>query len=157
MIDSEIIEQAKALLGNKIIEAAHPAARRIFLKVAPGDLVSAVTALRDGMGLTYLATITGLDINENFEILYHFADHRTCLSLRVLVPKTDARIDSISPVIPGALFYEREIQDMFGIVLENIPDPRPLLLPDDWPANNFPLRKDWTFTRPEERIPGGKS
>jgi Ni,Fe-hydrogenase III component G len=45
---------------------------------------------------------------------------------------------------------------MFGIIVENIPDPRPLVLPDDWPAENFPLRKDWKFERPEEKIPGGK-
>jgi Ni,Fe-hydrogenase III component G len=31
-----------------------------------------------------------------------------------------------------------------------------MLTSDDWPAGNFPLRKDWTFERPAEIIPGGK-
>ena len=73
------------------------------------------------------------------------------------IPKAEPRVPSITPVIPGAILYEREIQDMFGIVVEDLPDPRPLVLPDDWPPENYPLRKDWKFTRPEEKIPGGKS
>jgi Ni,Fe-hydrogenase III component G len=46
---------------------------------------------------------------------------------------------------------------MFGITVENIPDPRRLVLPDDWPDGQYPLRKDWSFERPEEIIPGGRS
>jgi formate hydrogenlyase subunit 5 len=60
-------------------------------------------------------------------------------------------------VIPGAILYERELQDMFGLKVDNIPDPRPLVLPDDWPAENYPLCKAWKHLRPEEKIPGGKS
>jgi Ni,Fe-hydrogenase III component G len=46
---------------------------------------------------------------------------------------------------------------MFGLTVDGIPDSRPLVLPDDWPAGNFPLRKDWKHVRPQEVIPGGKS
>jgi membrane-bound hydrogenase subunit beta len=157
MTDTENIEKIKSLLGDKIVEFSNPSVRRLFVKVAPADLVSAVTILRDGLGLTFLSTITGLDVNENYELLYHFADDQLCLNIRVLIPKSDARVDSITPVIPGAILYEREIQDMFGISVERIPDPRPLLFHEEWPAGNYPLRKDWTYDRPEERIPGGKS
>jgi Ni,Fe-hydrogenase III component G len=45
---------------------------------------------------------------------------------------------------------------MFGMTIEHLPDPRPLITPDDWPAGNYPLRKDWTFERVPEIIPGGK-
>jgi membrane-bound hydrogenase subunit beta len=157
MTDSDIIERVKALLGDKVVEITNPSARRFFLKIGPADLVSAVTELRDGMGFTFLSTISGVDLGESFEILYHFAADQVCLTVRVAIPRTDPRLDSITPAIPGAILYEREIQDMFGISVERIPDPRPLILPDDWPAGNYPLRKDWTFNRPEERIPGGKS
>jgi len=156
MTDSEIIEKAKALLGDKVLGAINPSLRRIFITVAPGDLAASVTALRDHLGFFYLATISGVDDKDDFEILYHFANEHTCLNVRTRIPKAVARIASITPIIPGAILYEREIQDMFGIIVENIPDPRPLLLPDDWPAGNFPLRKDWKHDRPEEKIPGGK-
>jgi membrane-bound hydrogenase subunit beta len=157
MTDSEIVEKAKAVLGGKAIEVANPSLRRIFITVASGDLTATVTALRDQMSYSYLATITGLDDKDDYEILYHFGDPNGSLSVRTRIPKTAPRIASITPIIPGAILYEREIQDMFGIIVENIPDPRPLVLPEDWPPGNFPLRKDWKFERPEEKIPGGKA
>jgi Ni,Fe-hydrogenase III component G len=157
MTDSEIIDRTRAFLGEKALEVTNPAPRRVFLKVAPADLTASVTFLKEQMGFAYLATISGVDDKEDFEILYHFANHDSCVNIRTRVPKADPRVDSITPVIPGAILYEREIQEMFGLVVERIPDPRRLVLPDDWPAENYPLRKDWTFTRPEERIPGGKT
>ena len=157
MNDMETIEKAKALLGGKILEITNPAVRRIFLRVAPQDLVEAVRVLRDEFGFAYLATISGVDIGENYEILYHFANKYTQLNVRTQIPKAEPHISSICAVIPGAILYERELQDMFGMIVDDIPDPRPLILPDDWPAGDHPLRKDWKFQRPEEKIPGGKS
>ena len=157
MTDFEITEKAKALLGGMALEVANPSLRRVFITVAPGDLTAAVTALRDHLGFHYLATISGVDDKDDFELLYHFANKHACLNVRTRIPKAAPRIASITPIIPGAILYEREIQDMFGIIVKNIPDPRPLLLPDDWPAENFPLRKDWKFERPVEKIPGGQS
>ena len=157
MTDSEIVEKAKAVLGGKALEVTNPSLRRIFITVAPGDLKAVVTALRDQMGYRYLATISGVDDKDDYEILYHFGNQNGSLTVRTRIPKTAPRIASITLIIPGAILYERELQDMFGIVVENIPDPRPLLLPEDWPAGNFPLRKDWKYDRPEEKIPGGKA
>ncbi len=105
----------------------------------------------------YVSTISGVDKGENVRTPVSFRGH-----LRL-----DHRPDEVSrrptpicrpsaAVIPGAILYERELQDMFGIVVENLPDPRPMLMSDDWPAGNFPLRKDWKFDRPAEVIPGGK-
>ncbi len=157
MNDTETMEKTKALLGGKILEITNPATRRIFLTVAPGDLREAVKTLRDELGISYLATISGLDSGENFEVLYHFAKPMTQLNVRTFVPKASPHLPSICGLIPGAILYERELQDMFGLVVDELPDPRPLVLPDDWPAGEHPLRKDWKFQRPEEKIPGGKS
>ena len=77
--------------------------------------------------------------------------------LYAYVTETSVAALFLAGVIPGAVLYEREIQEMFGIVVEGIPDGRRLNLPDDWPDGVFPLRKDWTHVRPEEVIPGGKS
>jgi Ni,Fe-hydrogenase III component G len=157
MNDIEIIEKAKELLGGKVIEISTPSLRRIFLKVAPGDLLHAVEALKNGLGFVYVATISGLDSGENFEIIYHFANASSQLNLRTLIPKANPHVESICPIIPGAILYERELQDMFGLVVDHLPDPRRLVLPDDWPEGNYPLRKDWKYERPPEKIPGGKS
>jgi len=156
MTDAEIVEKLKADLADRV-EIANPARRRLFLKVAPRDLVAVTARLRDGYGVDFLSTISGVDLGPAFDIIYHFATPEQDFNLRTEVPKDHPHVDTITPVIPGAILYEREIQEMFGIVVDGIPDPRRLMLSDDWPEGQFPLRKDWKHVRPQEVIPGGKS
>ena len=156
MTDAELIAKLQADLGGRV-EIANPGTRRLFLKVAAADLVAVVTRLRDAYGVVFLSTISGVDTGTAFELLYHFSIPEQDLNVRTEIPREAPRVASISPVIPGAILYEREIQDMFGIVVEGIPDRRRLLLADDWPDGQFPLRKDWKFVRPAEVIPGGES
>jgi Ni,Fe-hydrogenase III component G len=157
MSDTEIVESLKRDLGDKALELTNPDRRRIFLKIAPADVVPAVTLLRDKYDCAYLATISGVDKGETFELLYHFASPVANINVRTEIPRAEPRLPSICAVIPGAILYEREIQEMFGIAVEGIPDGRRLNLPDDWPDGQYPLRKDWTHVRPAEVIPGGKS
>jgi Ni,Fe-hydrogenase III large subunit len=58
------------------------------------------------------------------------------------VPADDARIDSLTPMIPGAGWSEREFRDLVGIEPVGHPDPRRLALADDWPEGIHPLRRD---------------
>lgn len=156
MNDQIVIDKAKASLGEKALEITNPAPRRIFIRVKVDDLLAAVGWLRNEMGFTHLATISGVDLGQAFELIYHFANNFTCVNLRTEIPRDNPLLPSICEIIPGAILYERELQDMFGMVVQNIPDGRPLVLPDDWPAGNYPLRKDWKYERPPEVIPGGK-
>lgn len=157
MTDAEIIEKLKADLGGKIGEIANPGRRRLFLKVAPADLLAVTGTLRDKYGVVFLSTISGVDKGEAFEIIYHFSTPEQDFNLRTEVPKARPHVESIAPLIPGAVLYERELQDMFGIIVDHIPDPRRLILPDDWPEGQYPLRKEWKHERPAEVIPGGES
>jgi NADH:ubiquinone oxidoreductase subunit C len=156
MTDAELIEKLKADLGDRV-EIANPARRRLYLKVSPDNLVAVTTRLRDAFGVVFLSTISGVDLGEAFEIIYHFSTPEQDFNVRTETPRDNPHVPSITPVIPGAILYEREIQDMFGIVVDAIPDGRPLLLSDDWPEGQHPLRKDWKHVRPVEVIPGGKS
>jgi len=156
MTDQEKIEKLKARLGEKILDIANPAVRRVFLTVVPADVGAAAEVLKTDIGTEHLSTISGVDLGEAFEVIYHFGDSNGNVNVRTRIPRADPRLPSLCPVIPGAILYERELQEMFGIVVVDIPDPRRLLTSDDWPAENYPLRKDWKFERPEEKIPGGK-
>lgn len=157
MSDTEIVESLKRDLGAKALELTNPDRRRVFLGIAPADLVSTATLLRDRYDCAYLATITGIDKGETFEFLYHFASPVANINVRTEIPRTDPRLPSVCGPIPGAVLYERELQEMFGVTVEGLPDPRRLNLPDDWPEGQYPLRKDWQHVRPEEVIPGGQS
>lgn len=65
--------------------------------------------------------------------------------------ENDCAFRSITPDIPAAQWYEREIMDMFGLVAEGHPDPRRLVLHDSFPSSSYPLRKDWTITESDIR------
>lgn len=157
MSDIEIVESLKRDLGAKALELTNPDRRRIFLKVAASELVPTVTVLKAKYDCAHLSTISGVDKGETFEFLYHFASPVACITVRTEIPRIEPRLASICAVIPGAVLYERELQEMFGVTVEDIPDGRRLNLPDDWPDGQYPLRKDWKHVRPEEIIPGGKS
>lgn len=64
------------------------------------------------------------------------------------------RYESLTPIINDADWYEREIQDMFGLVAIGHPDPRPLVLHEDWPEGRYPLRKDYPAGERPSRVNG---
>jgi NADH:ubiquinone oxidoreductase subunit C len=123
--------------------------RRLFVSVALADVKPVMKWLRDELGFYHLSTITGLDSGANWELLYHLHDGRAELTLRTAFPKAadGARphIPTTTDIIPGAILYERELQDMFGFVVDGIPDPRRYVLPEDWPVDVYPLRKDYKY------------
>ncbi len=56
---------------------------------------------------------------------------------------------SLSRIIYEALDYERKIQTFFGLTPIGCRDSRPIILHENWPADVFPLRKDFDWqTRP---------
>ncbi len=68
-------------------------------------------------------------------------DHLFVL-LESAVAEDDPRIESITQIVPGANWAEREFRDAVGVHPEGHPDPRRLLLADDWPEGTYPLRRD---------------
>ena len=74
------------------------------------------------------------------------------VEVRCQVPD-GASFPSSVPRVHAANWYEREVQDMFGLVPDGHPDPRPLVLYDDWPAGVYPLRKDFDASVPVPRVP----
>jgi len=61
--------------------------------------------------------------------------------LKVRLAGDSANVSTVSEVWPSANWLEREVWDLFGIAFDGHPDPRRLLMPEDW--EGFPLRKDY--------------
>lgn len=80
---------------------------------------------------------------ETFELVYQLFSTRTLQKLRVLVtiPRDNPVVPTVSTIWRIAEWQEREAYDLFGILYDNHPDLRRLLLEDDW--QGFPLRKDY--------------
>lgn len=115
----------------------------------PAPHVAAIArALRDRPELkfTLLAELTAVDFwprEPRFELVYILVslEHRRRLRMKVRLDADRAHVETVSPIWPAANWLEREVWDLFGIVFDNHPDPRRLLMPEDW--EGFPLRKDY--------------
>lgn len=140
----------------RALEEAVPSAR---LSIAPtidlqttvyverDDWPAVARALRDRPDLRFalLVELTAVDFHPRdprFEVVYLLVslEHRLRLRLKVRLAADDARLITVSDLWPAANWLEREVWDLFGIVFEGHPDPRRLLMPEDW--EGFPLRKD---------------
>lgn len=62
--------------------------------------------------------------------------------VRAEVDPDTLEFPSVTPRVPACVWSEREVRDMFGLRPIGLPDERRLVLPDDWPDNLYPLRKD---------------
>jgi formate hydrogenlyase subunit 5 len=89
-----------------------------------------------------IIALTGIDLGEKIGLMYHFRSNGAIVTFRTEVPKENPKISTITDILPGASFHEREAADLFGVVFEGHPNLARLVLPDDWPANLYPLRKD---------------
>jgi NADH-quinone oxidoreductase subunit C len=116
--------------------------RRIFIAVPRDDLITTVNILSSELNINHLSTITARDTGNEIEILYHFFLNGVIITIRTTCPKDDPTIDSIVRIFPGAVLYERELNDILGVIPKGHPDLRRLVLPDDW-VGGYPLRKDW--------------
>lgn len=104
-------------------------------------------------GFAFFSFVTAVDRGAEFELVYHTRSWKdgAALFIRTSVPRDEALVATVTDVWPGAGWHEREVADLFGIVFAGHPDPRPLVLPDNWVGH--PLRKDyeddWVVKRPE--------
>lgn len=140
---SEKLEKIRTDLGDSVSNWQEHHNRRFYCDVAPDRIMDISSLLFNKHGLR-LATVSGVDMRSRVEILYHFSvdDVGAVISVRVSLDKADLEIDSLAPIMKAAEWIEREIHEMLGVKFKGHPNLRRLLLADDWPEGNYPLRRD---------------
>ena len=120
------------------------------------SIVEVSTFCRDDPALRFdhLADIAAVDWPERaarFDVVYHLysipANHR--LRLKLHTPDGQP-VDTVTGVWPAANWLEREVYDLMGVSFANHPDPRRIMMWDDYPY--FPLRKEFP-TEGEPDVP----
>lgn len=124
------------------------------LIIKPEAIVDVMHFLRDTVGLVYnfLNDISAVDYYpdpatdehpERFGVAYHIYSmlYNRRLRVKVYLPEESPSVPTISNIWKGANWLEREITDMMGITFAGHPDPRRLLMPEDW--NGHPHRRDY--------------
>jgi NADH:ubiquinone oxidoreductase subunit C len=109
--------------------------------------VDVLRQLRDDEELAFffLADAAAVDygVDAHFEVVYHLYSwkHPAWLRVRARVDRSDPRIPSVTGLWEGAMFHEREMYDMMGIIFEGNRDLRRIYMSPDY--RSFPLRKDF--------------
>ncbi len=89
--------------------------------------------------LYYVLSMEGGKMTEDDELPQ---EEKCWMTVKAYLPANDPTFPSVTCKVPAAVWYEREAWDMFGITAVGLPDPRRLVLSDDWPEGLHPLRKD---------------
>jgi NADH:ubiquinone oxidoreductase subunit C len=138
----DTVAKIKENFSAKILKFEERSSRRIYVDFKPPDIPAAAKFIFKDLNCRFV-TATGIDTPSGIEILYHFSHDATgkMISLRTLIAdKKHPQIESITPIIRGAEWIEREMWEMLGINFLGHPNLIHLLLIDDWPAGECPLR-----------------
>jgi NADH:ubiquinone oxidoreductase subunit C len=69
--------------------------------------------------------------------------HQHELLVKVKLPHDNPEINSVTNIWKTADFFELEMVELFGIKVVDHPNPRHLLLYEEWDYG-YPMRKGWT-------------
>ena len=113
----EIIDRIRSSLGDRLLNVGQPKENRLYLEIESTVIPESARLLFDDLQARF-QTASGVDAPREMEILYHW-------------------------VFEAAEWIEREMWELLGISFTGHPDQRHLLLQDDWPEGQYPLRRDY--------------
>jgi NADH-quinone oxidoreductase subunit C len=141
-------------LGDTIVQALPGAVTgtvvaygELTLTAEASKLVEVVTYLRDNpaCGFNNIIDICGVDYPgraKRFDVVYHFLAPKLNQRIRLKIQTDETTpVASLTDLFPGALWFERETYDLYGVLFTGHPDLRRLLT--DYGFDGHPLRKDF--------------
>jgi NADH-quinone oxidoreductase subunit C len=138
------LKKAKVKPTESYIEAG-----QLVIWIKPEDNRKTLEAFKE-IGYTFLSEMSAVDFLEKrgeFEIFYQLLNMNERKRARVkLSIKEGEAIESVMDIYKSADWAEREMFDMFGIVANNHPYLKRILMPDDWQGHpllkSYPLHGD---------------
>ncbi len=113
---------------------------------SPSDCNKILSALKEKFGSDgcHLSSIAGNDLNGDgrFEVNYILLVENISVLVKT---ETKKEVESVTKIFPGAILFERELYEMFGVKVVGHPDMRNFFLPKELTkAGTYPLRKSLT-------------
>jgi NADH-quinone oxidoreductase subunit C len=160
--------QSKFPLHGGVLVEAGSAHGDEWARIEPASWFEVVQFLRDDpqCDMSMFIDITAVDYpkrDDRFDlVLFLYSlhkQHRVRLKTRLfeemeegkLDPLRPSRVKSITSLYAGANWFEREVWDMFGIRFDGHPDPRRILLYEEFIGH--PLRKDYSADKTQPLVP----
>jgi NADH-quinone oxidoreductase subunit C len=144
----ELAEEIKKSLGTEVVLSINESSTPASIEVNSIHIKSLLDLLNKDERFYFdmLSCITGIDNGpeaDTMEVVYNLYSipFEQSLMIKVILKRTDPKIDSVVDIWKTADWLERETYDMYGIQFIGHPDLRRILLPADW--KGFPLRKDY--------------
>ncbi|MBF8268067.1 MAG: NADH-ubiquinone oxidoreductase chain [Dehalococcoidia bacterium] len=119
----------------------------VVVTVKPRDVASVCRVAKESpqLAFDFLLCLSVVDYGERLQVVYHLYSttrkHKMVVKADVLTE--EARVPSVTPVWPGADWFEREGHDLYGVVFEGHPNMSPLLLYEGF--EGFPGRRSYPF------------
>lgn len=152
-----LVARLREVFGERIVETHHDLGDATAVIPREGALEIFQT-LRDqpDLGFAFLIDVTAVDYfgqHPRFAVIYHLyslaQNHRVRVKIRV--PEDEAWVHSLVPLWKSANWLERECWDMFGIRFVGHPDPRRILMYEEFVGH--PLRKDYPVDKRQPLTP----
>ncbi|HPO13390.1 MAG TPA: NADH-quinone oxidoreductase subunit C [Candidatus Hydrogenedentes bacterium] len=145
MTRDDVLKELRERFGPDTIDVFDKSPKRVYIEIRPDALVKMGTYIFRNLGARFHIA-TAVDTRDHLEILYHFIieDINLLISLRVKLDRDHPAIDTLANSFPAANWIEREMGELLGIEFRGHPDPRRLVLPEQWPERVYPLRRDYT-------------
>jgi NADH-quinone oxidoreductase subunit C len=122
----------------------------LTLHAEAATIVQTLEALRDDAKGRFInfVDLAGADYparEKRFDVVYHLLSPHLNQRIRVKVQADEQTlVPSITGPFPGAVWFEREAYDLYGILFSGHPDLRRILT--DYGFDGHPLRKDFPLT-----------
>ncbi len=122
----------------------------LMVRTKPDSVVRLLTFLRDDQNCQFkeLVDVTAVDYpgrEKRFEVVYNLLSLKHNQRIRVkLAVDEETQVPSVTSVFSSAIWYEREVWDMYGVFFSDHPDLRRILT--DYGFEGHPLRKDFPLT-----------
>ncbi len=145
-----ILAELKNKLTEEFSEDIYKRAEKsneLYLEVNPDKIVEICTYINIEQGYPLISMFANDEQSfcDKYAVYYVFADRErgVLLIIKTLVDPQEMKIRSITEKVHAAALYEREINDLFGIVPTGHPNPKRLVFHSNWPKEEFPLRKEF--------------
>lgn len=139
-------------LGDAILAEGtyvHSQPRRVFVSVVPDRIREVVQYMQETLDMWQFSTLSGRDLGDDLQACYHFFlnKEKIAITLRVSVPRDKPEYPSLTTIVPAAEFVENELRELYGVIPVGHPNVRRVELPENWPKDEYPMRKDWADPR----------
>lgn len=157
-MSERVVARLKQQFGDRILEATHFRGDDTVI-VAPSEWKSICLFLRDDpeLQMDHFVDLTAVDYPERepelprFDLVLHMRSLANRHRIRVKTRIGDGdSVDSLCEVWPAANWAERECWDMFGLIFSGHPDPRRILLYEEFVGH--PLRKDYPIDKAQPLV-----